>query len=60
MVNYLKIRANAGTQGKDAAPYMLSSVFVAAVFSDYYNDNCHQFPVKGLDGSTVSGYTLFR
>ena len=58
-VNYLKIRANAGTQGKDAAPYMLSSVFAAAVFSDYYNDNLpYQFPVKGLDGSTVNGYTL--
>ena len=58
-LNYLKIRANAGTQGKDAAPYMLSSVFAAATFSDYYNDNLpYQFPVKGLDGSTVSGYTL--
>ncbi len=58
-INYVKIRANAGTQGKGADPYRLRSIYAAAQFSDYIDNNLpNNFPVIGLDGSTVSGYTV--
>lgn len=59
-INYIKLRASAGTSGKAADPYRLKSVFAAAVFgTDYFDNNLpYQFPVQGLDGSTVSGFTV--
>ena len=59
-INYLKLRVNAGTQGKGADPYRLNSVYAASQFlTDYFGNNLpNNFPVVGLDGSTVSGYTV--
>lgn len=59
-LGYMKIRVNAGTQGKDAGLYLLNSTFDASPQYQDYSDNQLplQFPVIGLDGSTVSGFTL--
>ena len=58
-ISFIKIRANAGTQGKAATPYLLNSIYAASQFSDYFDDNLpNNFPVIGLDGSTVSGFTV--
>lgn len=59
VLNYLKLRANIGTTGKDATAYQLSSVFTASPeFDDFFStDYALRFPVIGIDGSTVSGFT---
>ncbi|HUM51361.1 MAG TPA: SusC/RagA family TonB-linked outer membrane protein [Chitinophagales bacterium] len=58
--NYMKLRFNAGTQGKDALAYRLNTVYNAnPVFDDYSDGNLQVvFPVIGLNGSNVSGFTL--
>ena len=59
-INYIKLRVNAGTQGKGADPYRLNSIYAASQFlTDYFGNNLpNSFPVIGLNGSTVSGYTV--
>ncbi|MEZ4879789.1 MAG: SusC/RagA family TonB-linked outer membrane protein [Chitinophagales bacterium] len=58
-VNYIKIRGNAGTSGKDAPTYRLASVYVSNPAFDDYSVTEYQtlFPVIAQDGSTISGYT---
>lgn len=58
-LNYLKIRANAGTAGKGANPYKTASVFLSNPSFDDYSDVGFQqkFPWVTAAGSTVSGYT---
>jgi TonB-linked SusC/RagA family outer membrane protein len=55
-INYAKIRVNAGTQGKDATPYLLESTYsVNPVYTD--GNLPRSFPIFGLNGSTVNGIT---
>jgi TonB-linked SusC/RagA family outer membrane protein len=59
-LNYLKLRANAGTVGKGATPYKTASVFVSnPTFSDYpaSTDYDVKFPRESINGTPVSGYT---
>jgi TonB-linked SusC/RagA family outer membrane protein len=59
-ISYMKIRGNVGTVGGDPGAYRLFSTFLASPrYDDYLEGNFPiQFPVIGLDGSTVSAYTL--
>ncbi|HQO89599.1 MAG TPA: SusC/RagA family TonB-linked outer membrane protein [Chitinophagales bacterium] len=56
-ISYAKVRFNAGTQGKDASPYLLASTnSVNPEFSDYFGDNLPvRFPIISLDGTPVNG-----
>ncbi len=58
-LNYMKLRANAGTSGKGATPYRVASVFVSnPAFDDYsIKDYQQTFPWVNAAGNTVSGYT---
>ncbi len=58
--SYMKLRFNVGTQGKDALAYRLNTVYNAnPVYDDYSDGNLQViFPVIGLNGSNVSGFTL--
>ena len=59
-ISYWKIRGNVGTVGGDPNAYRIFSTFLASPrFDDYSEGNFPiQFPVIGLDGSTISGYTI--
>lgn len=59
-INFMKIRFNAGTQGKDASPYLLASTnSVNPAFEDNFDDNLPiRFPLQALDGTTVNGLTI--
>ena len=53
-INYAKLRFNAGTQGKDATPYLLESTY--SVNPTYSDGNLpRSFPVIAINGSTVNG-----
>ncbi|MEZ5025587.1 MAG: SusC/RagA family TonB-linked outer membrane protein [Chitinophagales bacterium] len=59
-LNYWKIRASVGTVGGAPDAYSTSSYFLSNPrYEDYSEGNYPvQFPVIGLDGSSVPGYTL--
>jgi|JI61114BRNA_FD_contig_123_20066_length_5753_multi_3_in_0_out_2_1 TonB-linked SusC/RagA family outer membrane protein len=59
-ISYVKIRASASTTGKDADVYKLYSTYVSNPSFDDYSSTEYQtqFPVNGIDGSSVGGYTL--
>ena len=54
------IRGNVGTVGGDPNAYATTSYFNSNPRYDDYTENNYpiQFPVAGLDGNTVSGYTI--
>jgi TonB-linked SusC/RagA family outer membrane protein len=59
-LNYLKIRANAGTSGRAPSRYEVYSVYALNPSYDQYQNEDYQiqFPILGLDGSSVPGATL--
>lgn len=59
-LSYWKIRASVGTAGGDPGAYATTTYFLANPrFDDYLEGNYPvQFPVIGLNGQTVPGYTL--
>jgi TonB-linked SusC/RagA family outer membrane protein len=59
-ISYWKIRGNVGTVGGDPNAYATTSYFNSNPRYDDYTENNYpiQFPVAGLDGNTVSGYTI--
>ena len=59
-LNYWKIRGSVGTTGGDPNAYATTTYFLANPrFDDYSEGNLPiQFPIVGLDGSTVPGYTV--
>jgi TonB-linked SusC/RagA family outer membrane protein len=52
-ISYVKIRFNAGTQGKDATPYLLESTYAVNPISNDGNLP-RTFPMIGLDGNPVN------
>ncbi|MCO5247402.1 MAG: SusC/RagA family TonB-linked outer membrane protein [Chitinophagales bacterium] len=59
-IGYAKLRFNAGTQGKDATPYLLASTnSVNPIFDDFFDGNLPlNFPIQALDGNDVNGITI--
>ena len=58
-LSYAKIRANAGTQGKDPGLYLLNSTYSAnPLYDDYSESNLPiRFPVQSSGGASISGFT---